>query len=459
MPTLERRKVLLLSIAVAAGTIAAAPWFTPSVSADFHLPNLLPFPNSNGTLATFSDGAIDLGNPFFQSLGTNGRSCGSCHQPGDGWSVSAEHIQVRFFLSAGLDPIFRTNDGSTCSTTNVSTVAARQQAYSLLLKKGLIRIELPVPANAEFFVQSVANPYGCNSTTNVSVYRRPLPSTNLRFLSTVMWDGRESHPGNTLDQNLLQQSLDATTGHAQGAGLTAAKQRAIVDFEMALTTAQLTNNQVGRLDDQDATGGPQILSRQSFFIGINDPLGQNPTGAAFNPSAMTLFKEWGEANGRQSAARRAVARGEAIFNTRPINITGVAGLNDALNTVSIPGTCTTCHDAPNVGDHSVAAPLNIGVVDPALAANADLPVFTLVNFATRATVTTTDPGRALISGKWADIGKTKGPILRGLSGRAPYFHNGMAANFSDVVSFYETRFSLGLTAQEKSDLIAFLGTL
>ena len=51
----------------------------------------------------------------------------------------------------------------------------------------------------------------------------------------------------------------------------------------------------------------------------------------------------------------------------------------------------------------------------------------------------TDPGRALITGKRADIGKPKGPILRGLAARAPYFHNGSAATLRDVVEFYERR--------------------
>jgi cytochrome c peroxidase len=61
---------------------------------------------------------------------------------------------------------------------------------------------------------------------------------------------------------------------------------------------------------------------------------------------------------------------------------------------------------------------------------ADLPVFTLSCVSgpnVGQTYTVTDPGRALISGKCADIGKMKGPILRGLVGRAPYFHNGSAA--------------------------------
>jgi len=71
-------------------------------------------------------------------------------------------------------------------------------------------------------------------------------------------------------------------------------------------------------------------------------------------------------------------------------------------------------------------------------------------------VLTTDPGRALVTGKCADIGKTKGPILRGLAARAPYFNNGSGATLTDVVNFYDKRFSIGLTAQEKADLAAAL---
>jgi cytochrome c peroxidase len=71
----------------------------------------------------------------------------------------------------------------------------------------------------------------------------------------------------------------------------------------------------------------------------------------------------------------------------------------------------------------------------------------------------TDPGRALISGTCADIGKLKGPILRGLAGRAPYFHNGSAATLLDVVTFYNQRFNIGLTPAQMSDMATFLQTL
>jgi cytochrome c peroxidase len=88
-----------------------------------------------------------------------------------------------------------------------------------------------------------------------------------------------------------------------------------------------------------------------------------------------------------------------------------------------------------------------------------LPVITLQNNLTGETVRTTDPGRALITGLWVDIGKVKGPILRGLAARAPYFHNGSAESLSDIVTFYEKRFNIDFTAQEKADLIAFLNSL
>src|SRR6478672_13937523 len=103
------------------------------------LPNLFPFPNASGVLETYNAGGkpIDLTGPFFQSLGTNGRSCGSCHRPAQGWSVSAEELKARFEATQGLDPVFRTNDGSNCDHDNdTSTVGGRRQAYSLLIDRG-----------------------------------------------------------------------------------------------------------------------------------------------------------------------------------------------------------------------------------------------------------------------------------------------------------------------------------
>ena len=88
-----------------------------------------------------------------------------------------------------------------------------------------------------------------------------------------------------------------------------------------------------------------------------------------------------------------------------------------------------------------------------------MPLYTLRRLSTGETVQTTDPGRAMVTGKWTDIGKFKGPVLRALAARAPYFHNGSATTLDDVLDFYEGRFGIGLTSQERSDLLAFLRAL
>src|SRR5713226_8127945 len=176
---------------MAGGVAVLATGQGPSIQT---IPAFARFPDPSGAFAdvnTAGDTDATI-NAFFQDLGTNGRRCVSCHQPSDAWTVTPPHIQERFESTAGLDPIFRPNDGSGCPTQDVSTVEARRNAYSLLLSKGLIRIEINVPTNAEFTVLNSVNPYGCTSTTAISAYRRPLPSTNLPFLSTVMWDGRET---------------------------------------------------------------------------------------------------------------------------------------------------------------------------------------------------------------------------------------------------------------------------
>ena len=77
------------------------------------LPSRFPLPNGSGLLETQNAGGgpVDLTGPFFQSLGTNGRICGTCHRPAQGWRISADEVKLRFLLTQGMDPIFRTNDG------------------------------------------------------------------------------------------------------------------------------------------------------------------------------------------------------------------------------------------------------------------------------------------------------------------------------------------------------------
>src|SRR6266550_964502 len=187
-----KRTLMRRHVAAALGGLFAVSAAGHAGEATF-LPSMLSFPNPTGLAATYSaTGKIPLDGPFFQNLGSNGRSCGSCHQPGDGWTVIPSHLRERFEASGGTDPIFRTNDGSNSPLADVSTIDARRNAYSMLLSKGLIRVGIAVPANAEFELIAVDDPYGHASASDLSLFRRPLPTTNLRFLSTLMWDGRET---------------------------------------------------------------------------------------------------------------------------------------------------------------------------------------------------------------------------------------------------------------------------
>jgi hypothetical protein len=424
--------------------------------------------NSSGHATTVStNGGIDLTNEFFQDLGTNGRRCVSCHLPTAGWTVTPEQMQATFDKTDGgaknddfgLGAAFRLNDGSNSPNADVSTLEARRAAYSMLLTKGVIRVGIGIPAGAEFELVAVDDPYGYASAAELSLFRRPLPTTNLKFLSTVMWDGRETFPGQSIHFDLSDQANGATLGHAAATNsLSDAQRESIVVFETALHTAQESDINAGDLNAAGGGGGADGVIAQEFYIGINDLFGDSHTGAPFTTIAMTLYDGW---SGSNSAARAQVARGQAIFNTKTIHIRGVSGINDEAIfgfPTDVAGTCTVCHDAPNAGDHSVPAPLDIGVAAES-ERTPDMPLYTLRNKATGELKRVTDPGRALITGKWAHIGRFKGPILRGLAARAPYFHNGSAKTLLDAVNFYDRRFNIGFTQQEKADLVAFLETL
>ena len=458
------------------------------------------FPDPTGVLASVNvNGRTDKHGVFFQSLGTNGRSCSTCHVADQAMSISPPQIRDRYEQTNGRDPLFAPVDGANC--TNVKRTD--RGGHSLLLKKGLIRIPISLPASAQFTISVVKDPYGCallsdpkTGLLTVSVYRRPLPTANLSFLSAIMWDGRETGSPLTsgatfldnMKADLTHQAISAVNVHFQGiATPTDAQLADIVDFELGLYTAQAWDRSADRLDRDGALGGAANLSEQQYYPGINDVLGADPTGTAFDSSSMSLFAAWTHSApwdySRRAKARQDIAAGEKLFNTALLTITNVRGLNDnaALNRpTSFQGTCTTCHDAPNVGDHSLPLPLDIGIAhtpvpglesDPLVAQGIaaldepDLPVFIIngcpnpFNAGQPESFYTTDPGKALVTGSCGDLNRVKGPILRGLAARAPYFHNGAAATLLDAVNFYNQRFQMNLTPKEEQQLVAFLNSL
>ncbi len=243
------------------------------------IPNLQPYPTPSGTESTFNTtGGIDPNGIFFQALGTNRRTCASCHQLSQGMGLSAAGAQALFTSSNGSDPLFAAVDGANCPTVAVGDGAG----HSLVLNSGLIRIAEPLPASAQFTIAVAQDPYGCAATaipatgqTAYSVYRRPLPSTSLTMLSQVMWDARfTASPLNAaaslstnLQSDLSAQAADAIATHEQGsAAPTPAQLSELVAFEEGLFTAEATDTQAGPLSGngvdwrRGGARGPELLS-------------------------------------------------------------------------------------------------------------------------------------------------------------------------------------------------------
>ena len=81
-----------------------------------------------------------------------------------------------------------------------------------------------------------------------------------------------------------------------------------------------------------------------------------------------------------------------------------------------------------------------------------------------------DPGRFRVTGNPADRGAFKTPSLRNVALTAPYMHDGSQKTLEEVVAFYDKGgeknpyldggiVPLGLTEQEKNDLVEFLRSL
>ncbi len=450
------------------------------------IPQNLQQPDETGTVATYQSAGTTFtaGHSFFSPLGTNGRTCFSCHQPQAGWSMNPASAQAIFIGSAGTDPLFAPIDGSNCPDMGQAAKSLEEKALasSQLLTKANFRIFLPVPADAQFKVRILRDPYGCENHPQyglpsgvLSMYRRALNATNLtrnavggpleKPQGDLMWDGREP--------SLESQFRDAVLGHAQGTAAPSDDQIAQgVEFEAGLFTAQSIDRRAGDLSAQSAGGGPLGV----LLIG--------PSNVATAPTGFTQYTAWLRSN---NPAQASIARGETLFNTRSFAITGVAGLNDLVGANVISGTCASCHSSMNVGSDALGGLKHLGIGDNSsydwsarqgtgttLPPTSDQPLFafycpvgSIPYFSNPVTIRgkqfdeyrTTDPGLGLLTGQCADLGKFKVPRLSGLASRAPYFHNGNAASLKDVVEFYDNRFGIGLTEEQKQDLIHFLQSL
>jgi hypothetical protein len=437
------------------------------------MPMFSTFPDSTGDITIVNmEGPISTRNhPFFEDRGINGRACITCHQPSNAMGLSTERLRQQYEDSRGKDPVFAAIDGSNCPSLPQSDPAS----HSLLLKSGLFRIPLQIPANADYKIEVAADPTTCNTSAQyglakntVSVYRRPRVVANLKYVlgtdgafhlnskykATLAADGR--------DVTLDQQAAEAMHAHEQTArALTKDELQQILDFESQVFVAQSADAKGGDLTEVSGPLG-------AWTLGFTKHIPTGPTQPIFLEASYWTNATRGNAGHTpQTDFRESVARGNAIFMNRSFHIREVAGMPGGPTS----GTCASCHTTPLTGSNLDHPAMDTGTtayatLEEAKAATPTLPIFKLTCNPNAAphpylgrTIYTTDPGRALTTGRCADTGSIVMQQLRGLSARAPYFTNGQSKTLAEVVNFYDTRFDIRLTDQEKQDLINFLSVL
>ncbi len=468
-------------------------WWGPGE--DRTWPETLDYPNANGTLRTLTTGGSveTAGHPFFEPLGPNGRACVSCHQPADAMSLAVETIQERWRVTRGRDPIFAAYDGSNCPTLPQGEAAS----HSMMLAHGLFRIERPWPVTEyegravtpDFTIEVVRDPTGCNSGAEygpengrVSVYRRPRPLANLKYLLAVgfAYDPkqglalpRDPDDGSYLSGNLMSdnravnlrlQMEDAASTHGEMIGrMTPEAIDRIRAFELSVFTAQQFGAHGTALDSFGATGGPATL--RDSEAGALGSIGV-PVFSEFATWENIAPGEAAQLSPDQLEWRRSVARGARVFREKTFLITDSAGINSPMGFGNpVRNSCVFCHNMTRMGNDVAPGQVDLGTTTLPFAD--PMPQFPLFRITCTGqphphygrVILTYDPGFALSTGRCADVGKITLQSLRGLSARAPYFSNGSASDLMGVIDYYERRYSIGYTEQEKQDLVNLMSAL
>ena len=389
------------------------------------IPNNYKFKNPGGFAAAATNaGFVALDGAFFTPQGTNGRHCGTCHAPEDGWGLNPGTATALFAESDGHHPLFFPGKDTDTPTCDMSTLTSRYNCTTMLRQGKFTRsINMPNTATRQFDMTAVSDPFGVSTLTRLWFFRRSMPTHTFKTHVTN-WDNSNGLNGNVHD-GLRNQARGNISGAQDGPSLPLDHEilHEIADFQLGLGHAQIIVPGVGRLDSDGAKGGP--------LHALNQPLVNAP---------FDLFDAWADSD---NPRRQQIYRGQELFNTK---------------TRPNGGTCRGCHNAANHGGNVNSTMFNVGASD-AQWAKPDMAVFTLVSRLDGTVVQTTDPGRAIRSGQWADMNRFDTPTLRGLAARAPYFHNGIADTLEDVVAFYEASLGFDFTADEEADLVAFMNAL
>ena len=364
-------------------------------------------------------GALAFLRRNFEQLGSNGRACADCHMPSESFQLSPATARARFERLVARrvrnpradDPLFRPVDADDFRVNGDSA-----SDFSNLVDNGLVRVTMQLPLNVRLIDPATGQP---SDETSVDLWRAVMPVLNVAItgpdLTLPIWPpGAPRVPIMGQDPNgpnrqggfqhdarfatLQEQARGAFLAHAE---MTAEPPTQLLDDLAAFQEVLFSSRRVGGLAEA-------ILSGSTTFP---DP----------DPKLDELEQQ-----------------GKAVFNRACAQCHG----GPQHPSTSTPDATLA---RPPVRYHSIAAacprPATDGFLPcpPRLARNARTYQITLANGTTQ-TVTTSDPGRLLLTGQPGDLGVMDVTQLRGISRTAPYFHNNSAATLEEVLDHYDARF-------------------
>jgi cytochrome c peroxidase len=314
----------------------------------------------------------------FPNVHGNGRSCATCHVPEEAFQLTPQHVEAHF---QALQQRRLTDPDADDPLFRAVDANDGAEDFTNLRQHALVRVFIPLPTDAQG--QKLVWPLDDPDATVVSVWRSTPTILNTAFTGPYQLDGRQA--------TLQAQALGALINHSE------------------VTTAPLI----------------RFLNDVAAF-----------EGAQFSSTSVKLLST-------------ALASGSAPPETDP-----------PLNALEQHGKtlfahhCATCHGGPTQTTPLAVLPAaihNIHISKPFPPFGADLPfapsplqprlwAFRVPGQAAPVIMPSTDPGKALLSGRLDELNFFDIPTLYGIAKTAPYFHDNSAATLEEMIRHYQLEF-------------------
>jgi len=413
-------KIWQRHVAFAAGIgLAAAMLSTSDLGAAMPQANgSTPLNCDNGRCDSVARGRVAFNDRNLQELGGNGRACSDCHTPSDSFQLSPSDARARFAaLSERLahnknadDPLFRPVDADDFRVNGDNA-----SDFSNLIENGLVRVSMPLPANVKLLDPATSQP---SQETFVDLWRAVMPVLNVAItgpdLVLPIWAPVAQQRVAILGQDPNGPNVQG--GYQHDARFGTLQEQARGAF---FAHAQVTEEPSARLLDDLAAFQETLFSSP----GVERLADAIRAGATFDPDPeLNELEQQGKAVFNRACAQ--CHGGTLHHSTSTPDATLVRPIVRYHNIV------TACPRPATDGFAACPARLN---------RNARTYQVTLAN-GTIQTVTTSDPGRLLLTGQPADLSVMDVTQLRGIDKTAPYFHDNSAATLEDVLDHYDAFF-------------------